>query len=196
MNILDLIKRRRSSRKFINDPITKDILHSLIDCGIHAPSGYNSQNYRFLLIDSKEEIKKLGAIKRPTKLTANASAWIVVFCDTKAHQGFKEKERSIWEKIWYHNCSAAIQNILLAATYYKLASCWISFVKEMNGTRLISNTTYQELFKDYNIPDEYEPHGIILLAHTNETDKDGYPLGDARHGIHDVKRKPFEEYMI
>ena len=88
MNSIEIIKRRRSCRKFIDKAIPKEILEDLLECAVSAPSGFNSQNFRFLLVSDKGEIQKLGAIKRPPALTKSASAWIMVFCDNKAHSGF------------------------------------------------------------------------------------------------------------
>jgi len=192
----NIVYKRRSCRKFTEKPISKEILNDIVTAGIQAPSSSNSQNYRFLLIDDKQEIEKLGSIKNPHGITKKGAAWIVVFSDNKAHSGFREEELNIWSKVWIYNCAAAIQNILLTATYHKIGSCWIAFVDEMDGSRLVSGKTWRELFCDYDIPEHYSIHGLAVLGYPKEIDEEGYPKGDERHGDKPIARPHFSEFMI
>ena len=57
--LLSLIKNRRSIRKFKNIPLKEEDLLDLIEAGIYAPTGSNTQCYRFILITNKEDIKFL-----------------------------------------------------------------------------------------------------------------------------------------
>jgi len=194
----EVLLRRRSCRKFApRSRIPDGDIRRLVAAGAHAPCGNNSQNVRFLVVTDPEEVKRLGAVKTPRVLTMNASAWIVVFTDQKAHSGYPDHEHVIWSKLWTQNAAAAVQNILLMATAMGLGSCWISFVPEMNRTRLTSGADIRsELFKDYDVPEHYAVRGLVLLGKPRKTDGAGYPVGDERHGGRTVRRLPAEAYMI
>ena len=193
--LLETIKRRRSCRRFIDSPVDPKILMRLVEGGIHAPSASNSQNCRFLIIDDKDEIRELAKQKSPRQLIVKASAIIVVFCDPMQHK-HRAEEAHIWQQTWAHNCAAAIQNILLMAAEFGLGACWVGAVDTMNGTRLLNGKRWKELFHQYDIPDRYNIHGLVLLGEPEEKDEDGYAMGDIRHGGKPIKRHPVENYLI
>ena len=61
-SFLELVRARRSIRKFREDPIPQETLHSLIEAASWAPSASNRQDWEFTVITSenvKEEMKKL-----------------------------------------------------------------------------------------------------------------------------------------
>jgi len=58
--VFDTIKNRRSVRKYLDKKIPDKTLEKIIQAGIYAPSGSNSQNQRFLLISEEKELKKIG----------------------------------------------------------------------------------------------------------------------------------------
>jgi len=191
-----VILGRRSCRRMRNRPaIPREDLIRLVRAGCHAPSGYNSQNYRFIVIDDPAEIARLSAIKQPTALSSLAAAWIAVVSDDSAHLDVKPHEYHIWSKLWTQNCAAAIQNILLLATHMGYASCWLSHVREMDGTRLLSGLTWRELFADYALPPMASPHGIVLLGWPQDV-SGGFPKGDATHGRRPVARRAAETYIL
>ena len=197
MNLIELIKKRRSCRSFNDKEISDYIINDILTAGIEAPSSHNAQNYRFLVIKDKKEIEEYSKFKAPRRLNNSAKVWIVVFSDDTAYGGdMPTGEYKIWSKLWTQNCAAAIQNMLLAATYHKVGSCWISFIPEMDNTRLMSKKDARDLFNKYNIPKTYTVYGLVLLGYTNDVDQDGYPIGDRKHGNREVKRLPIEKYII
>lgn len=196
-SLSDIIFGRRSCRRMRNTPrIPYADLLRLVCAGVQAPSGYNAQNYRFIIIDNPAEIAKLSSLKQPTRLTSQAAAWIVVISDDSAHLDIKPHEYHIWSKLWTQNCAAAIQNILLLATDMGYATCWVSLVAEMDYTRLLSGETWRQLFAAYELPEAASPHGIVLVGHPEERDADGFPMGDEVHGRRDVKRRPALDYIL
>ena len=56
MQLEEVIKTRRSIRKFSEGKLEKDILEKIIDAGSHAPSHCNTQGWKFIFIDD-EKIK-------------------------------------------------------------------------------------------------------------------------------------------
>ena len=197
MNSLeDIILSRRSCRRMKNTPPIPYVdLLRLVFAGVHAPSSNNGQNYRFLVIDDPAEIAKLSQVKVPARLASQAAAWIVVVSDDSGHVDIRPDEYHIWSKLWTQNCAAAIQNILLLATDMGYATCWLSLVKEMDGTRLLSGMTWRSLFANYELPQTGSPHGIVLIGHPEFWDGN-FPAGDEVHGRRPVKRRPVLDYII
>lgn len=59
-SLMRLMKQRRSCRSFEDRSVDRDILEDLVRAGITAPSGTNSQGWRFLLLPDREDVLKLG----------------------------------------------------------------------------------------------------------------------------------------
>jgi len=204
MEVLEAIKKRRSVRWFMNDPVSYKDLLDLVEAGVYAPSAGNMQNQRFLIIADKEVLKRLGKIRYtfpyprgqsryPYGLIGGAGAAIVVFIDKSIHK-VPQNEYHIWSKTWIQNASASIQNMLLAATDKGLGACWISAVPEMDNTRLLGGKTWKEVLRDYKIPDAWDVYGIVIVGYPRKT-KNGVALGETRHQRRPTARKPVEFYL-
>ncbi len=117
----------------------------LVEAGVWAPSGHNSQNQRFMILDKPEEIQALDKIRYvwPYRssarkaaeasrrgILAGAVAAIVVFSDDLLNHPAPSGEYYIWGDLSRQNCSAAMQNILLMATALGIGSVWISATEQ------------------------------------------------------------------
>lgn len=146
MDALQIIKERKSIRKFTDKPIDEEILKDLIDCGRLAPSGHNKQGRYFLVLTDRERINQVGQMATWAKFMVNAAqACIAVFCDQKENITLVE------------DGSAATENILLAATAYGLGSCWVAGY----------GMTYAEEVEKYlGAPSEYKLISLIALGYS------------------------------
>lgn len=114
---LDFIFRRRSIRKYVEQPVEPEKLDLLLKAGMAAPSAMNSRPWEFILVTDKE---KLGQFrKRLIFGNRNAPAAIVVCGNPKA------AKNPTWRLFWVQDCSAAAQNILIAATSLGLGTVWV-----------------------------------------------------------------------
>lgn len=110
--MLDIIKSRRSVRKFQNTPVEEDKIIELIDCARLAPSARNLQPWKFVVVTDRETLDTLAELLDTGRFVSEAPLCIVVFCqDTKY---FLED-----------GCAATV-NILLAAEALGLGACWIA----------------------------------------------------------------------
>jgi nitroreductase len=214
--VREVILSRRSSRTFVDKPIPKSDLLELVEAGIYAPSGSNSQNQRFLVIDDKPQIEKIGAMRHvlpypergkskakkkeshPYGIIGRAEALIIVFADTSLNEQNPRGEDFVWDSINVQNCAASIQNILLLATAKGIASCWISASEPMTRTRLLTGHSWHEVLEDFDIPWTYEIQGIIILGYNRWTEKGQYPKGERMHGVvwSEVERGPVDDYLV
>ena len=112
MDAIEALKSRRSIRSYTRQPIPRDILEDIVDCGRLAATAINIQPWEFVVVDSREAIERLGAIAIYGKFIAEAAACIVVFCK---------------DGTWFlEDGSAATENVLLAAHAHGLGSCWVA----------------------------------------------------------------------
>jgi len=115
---LETIFRRKSVRKYRPGGVNSETLSLLVRAGMAAPSAKNLQPWKFVIV-TDEGLKAEMAEKLPyAKMLAQAPAAIVVCGDLKKSSG------SPCEAYWVQDCSAATQNILLAAESLGLGAVW------------------------------------------------------------------------
>lgn len=181
-SLLDLIKKRRSIRKFKDTSISQSDLNDLVEAGIYAPSGSNTQCYRFKIITNKEDIKFLAEKKIPC--VGNASAIILVASDNLACPYLQGNRKEVFSKLPYQDCAMSMQNICLLAEEKGISQCVIHLSKEW-----WSNKEIKEYF---SISENYELQGMILLGYADET----VDYENDKHAGRPVKRKTVEEYLF
>lgn len=210
----EVIRNRRSVRHFKSDPIPREKLLSLIEAGTYAPSGSNSQNQRFLILDKPDDIQSIACARfvwpypsnqgkmreaHPNGILGNAAALILVFADACKNDRRGNGEYFIWETLEIQNCAASIQNILLMATANGIASCWVSACEKMSYTRLLTHRSWRSLLAHFQIPEGYKIQGIIALGYPKNTDHQGFPCGESMHGAttwQSTERKSVDFYVI
>lgn len=111
--MIDLIKRRRSIRKYTSEPVTEAEVRQLLDAAMAAPSANNRQPWHFVVVRDEEAKARLAKTHRWSGMIAGAALAIAV-CG--------EKRRS---RHWVEDTSAATENLLLAATALDLGVVWI-----------------------------------------------------------------------
>lgn len=115
--VIENIMTRTSIRQFTNQPIAKDTLDLLVKAGMAAPSAVNAQPWAFIIVTEKEVLDSLNAIKPWFNLKTATAAIIVCGDLNKAMEG-------TGREYWVQDCSAATENILLAAHAYGLGAVW------------------------------------------------------------------------
>lgn len=115
--VIENIMTRTSVRQFTSRPIAKDTLETIVRAGMAAPSAMNKQPWAFVVVTEKEMLDSLRAV-HPYSNLKTATAAIVVCGDLeKAIEGFGRE-------YWIQDCSAATENILLAAHALGLGAVW------------------------------------------------------------------------
>ena len=109
MDALEAIRKRRSVRKYSGDPIPRQDLEQIVDAGRLAASGYNRQPWDFVVVTNRETIDQL---KVAAQWMEKAAAIIAVVIDPTS-------------RFWLEDGSAAVENMLIAATALGYGSCWV-----------------------------------------------------------------------
>lgn len=145
MKIENLIKTRRSIRKYERIPISKKQIVRILEAGRWAPSAHNSQPWRFIVVQNNYIIKKLSELltkessyllagfniilKETAKVVVNAPLVIVVYnsCElSKRMKKFGEPYFSITKVSEVQSIAGAIQNMLLTARSLNIGSAWLT----------------------------------------------------------------------
>ncbi len=154
MDIYELIKKRRTIRRFTQKKIDRDLLIKFIEHASLAPSGMNIQPWEFIIIDEDEICDKIfpntawaGYLEKEGPPPANEKPTAYIICLLN---------KNLKSPTLTHDISAAIENILLCATYEGIGSCWIGSINRERIREIL------------NIPENYEIDSIIALGYPNQ----------------------------
>jgi len=149
MDALQAIFTRRSIRKYTSTAVAAVDLKTVLEAGMNAPSANNRQPWHFVVVDTRETLNAIMNIHPYSRMLAQAPSAIVVCGDTDTSARY-----------WQQDCSAATENILLAARALGLGTVWLGVYPNAERTARIS--------KLFNLPDNVKPLGIIALGHPAE----------------------------
>ena len=112
--MLDLIKKRRSIRKYTSAPIADADIQALLEAAMAAPSASNRQPWEFVVVRDRELCRQLAETHTYSKMAAEAAVVFAV-CgrESESHH-------------WVEDTSAATQKLLLAAAGLGLGAVWIA----------------------------------------------------------------------
>jgi len=148
---MDNIMTRRSIRKFTNKPVSDEQIELILRAAMASPSGYNLQPWEFIVIKERKILDKVPEFHQYTKMILESPIAIVVCCDIR-----EEKRKDFW----IQDCSAATQNILLAAHALGLGAVWCGIYPV---EKLVKEV--QKLLK---MPNYVYPVNIVPIGHPAE----------------------------
>lgn len=161
-DVLEVIKSRRSVRNFKPDQIDQETLDKIIEAGIYAPSACNDQSWHFTVIQNPELLEHINNIVGQDMLKSN-DEWIRKMASNPNFRVtynaptliiVSNKKDGIG---WQANCSAAIQNMLLAAESLEVGSVWLGLVRFLFAR--------PEEVEKLGIPEGYEPYYGISFGY-------------------------------
>lgn len=180
MHVEEAIKKRRTIRRFKQDPIPLDTLKNLIDLARVAPMAKNIQALEFIIVREKENVKELFTMvkfasslpehMRTPEKGREPTAYIIVLVNTKIKAGYVD-----------FDVGAAVENVLLGAVANGIGTCWMG---NINVTKIRSF---------FRIEDFYVIKHVISLGYPDETSnveefKDTYRYWKNEAGMHVPKR--------
>lgn len=115
---LETIFNRTSIRSYSDQKVEKDQIMTLLKAGMSAPSAVNKQPWEFIVIDDKDLMGKIGDEFKNAGMIKKASCAIIVCGNMNLTLGGDVQE------FWVQDCSAATENILLAAHSLGLGAVW------------------------------------------------------------------------
>ncbi len=144
--------KRRSTRTFNDNPVTKDELDKILQAALLAPTSMNRKPCNFLVVERKETLEELSRCKNHgANLIANANKAIVVIADTMIAD------------TWCEDSSIALTHMHLMATELGLGSCWVQVhLRDKEGRD--AEELVREIVK---IDDHYRIVGILAIGHSD-----------------------------
>jgi len=141
--VKDVIYHRRTIRKWRPTIIPNNVLNDIIQIGIDAPSGANSQCIRFKIVTDKKILASIYAKHKYTSCFPPAIIFVGYDFGEPQTVNFQHKNPA-WEVLKFQDIAATIQNMLLYCESIGLSCCWLSyFIPDM-----------QEFLKSINIQNE------------------------------------------
>ena len=155
MDIIELIKTRRSIRKFdTTKSVSVEQQNLLLTAAMYAPSAGNQQVWHFITITNKLTFDKINEFHPYSSMLKNADLAILVCGDSSIE---------IKPGYWPVDCSAATQNILLAAHGLGLGAVWLGVYpvpERQNGMSQL-----------LNLPEHIHPFSLVAIGYPAEEKK-------------------------
>lgn len=156
MELIDVMLKRRSTRKFNDTPVTKEELNRVLQSALLAPTSRNRKPCSFMVVERKETLNQLAESKGyGADLIKGADKAIVVVADT------------LIADTWIEDSSIALTHMHLMATELGLGSCWVQIHLRSKDGR-----DAEEIVRDIlKIDDHYRIVGILALGHSDNIPK-------------------------
>ncbi len=152
--MLELIKNRRSIRRFTDEKISEEDKMSILKAGLLAPAGRGVKTVRFIVVEDAEKIKDLVNCKaHSTSPFLSATLAIIVLADSQKTD------------TWIEEASIATTFMQLEITNLGLGSTWIQM---RNRTNKENENSIDALRARYNFPQNLEPLCVLAIGHKNE----------------------------
>ncbi|MEI7998730.1 MAG: nitroreductase family protein [Candidatus Omnitrophota bacterium] len=155
MDTLKAILERRSIRRYTKAAVSRENLIQLAKAGMAAPSSRDTRHFRFIIVDDASLIDELGTGLPYSKMLLTSRHAIVVATDLNVAHGGSSTD------YWIQDCSAAAENILLAAKALGLGACWTAAHPRQERVALVK--------KLLSLPENISPLCVIAI---------GVPTGD------------------
>lgn len=175
MDIVEQIKKRRSIRKFLKKPIPAELIGKLLTCAAAAPTAANSEPWEFIVIT---EASILRDIYNSLMFARFEAPLAIVVCGNM-NLAFKGPGK----EMWVQDCSAATQNMLIAAANLELGGVWI-------GIHPLERSI-ATLRKLLDIPSYVVPLNVVYFGYPAEEKESRSRLSEKRvyYNKYDPNRK-------
>lgn len=177
MDFWEVVKQRKSYRNFSSQPVEQEKIIKVLEAARLAPSWQNRQCWRFVVVQDKEIIKKIGQLN-PFTLNINFFLQkvpvIIIACANPKDSGHRAGL-----DYFLVDTAIAMEHLVLAATDLGLATCWIGAFDE-------------KMIKDVlEIPDEIRVVALTPLGY--QAEKENIVDKVSKIVAKSTNRKPLEE---
>ena len=151
MTFSELVRHRRSCRKFTDAPIPPETLRSILDDALTAPSSKNVRSTRFMVVGDPETLERISEMRDfGSSFVRGAKQAVVVLGDTQATD------------LWRENCAISATLLQLSAETQGLGSCWV----HVHGRPRLHDVPEGEQAEEYlaRLLEVPEPLGILCVV--------------------------------
>jgi len=116
---IEVLKSRRSIRSYTPETVPQNIIEEIIDCARMAPTAMNDQPWDFIAVTKRDLLELIPPLLGHAEFVAKAAFAVLVLA--------RETSYAV------EDCSAATENLLIAAAAHRLGSCWVAGTKQGYG---------------------------------------------------------------
>lgn len=150
MDLFDAIHTRRSIRAYTDEPVSAADVETMLRAAMAAPSAGNAQPWHFVVVTDRAILEAIPDIHPHAAMCKTAPMAIVVTAELalEKYPGFG---------YWTLDCSAAVENLLLAARGLGIGTVWCGIYprpERMEGLR-----------KLLALPEGVQAHALVVLGH-------------------------------
>ncbi len=140
---MEVLRSRRSHRKYKSDPVPRELIEQIIDAARLAATARNVQPWCFIVVTDPNTRKKIASLAPNGRFIEDAPVCIAVLCEDT--------------KYYLEDGSAATENILLAAEALGLGSCWVAGDKKPYASTVV---------KLLGAPESYKLVSLITIGYS------------------------------
>ena len=148
-SMLSAIKKRRSIRRYTDQPVTDEQIRQLLEAAMAAPSADNIQPWEFVVVRDPALKGELARTHPWSDMAADAAVVFVVCANERASHH------------WVEDASAATENLLLAATALGLGAVWVAVYPDASREAYVRRVL--------GIPEEMRVLCLVPVGHPAES---------------------------
>lgn len=155
MELEDVLLKRRSVRKFTEEPVSDEMIEELLHAAMSGPSACNKKPWEFYVVTNEQVLEELKSASRFSRFSAKLA---IIVCGNLS--------RALPMQLadyWIQDCSAATENILLRATDLGLGAVWCGIHPQKRPE--------EKVRKCLGISEKQIPLNIIYIGHPAEEPK-------------------------
>jgi nitroreductase len=146
---LNCIFKRRSIRAYTSEPVSEEDIQGLLEAAMAAPSASNKKPWHFVVATRRDVLDALAEAHPYGKMLSQATLAVAVCGDP-----------SVSERYWVQDCSAATENLLLAASELGLGAVWLGCHPREDRKRAVGAVL--------GVPDSVEILSLLSIGHPDE----------------------------
>jgi nitroreductase len=151
MDAMEAILSRRSIRSYTDEPVPEELIEELLEAGMSAPSASNEQPWHFIIINDRAILDQIPRFHPYSSMLRKAS-WAICVCG--------DLDLDLMGGYWVQDCSAATQNILVAAQARGLGAVWLGVYPVEGRVKAVQ--------KLLGLPEQIMPLCLISLGYPAE----------------------------
>ena len=150
MDLTDIIKKRRSIRKYTAESIPEQSLTQILEAGLLSPSSRGRRPWEFIVVTDPATLKEMSSCRvGSAKMLEHAKAAIVVIGNPEVSD------------VWIEDCSVVMYGMHLMADYLGVGSCWIQCRLRQAED---GSSTKEYLRHLLHFPENFEVEAILSLG--------------------------------
>lgn len=162
MEFKDVVRKRRSTRRYTGKPVEKEKLLAAMELALLAPSSKNTRSTRLMGVTNLDKVHALGRLRDwGASLLEEAGAAIVILGDTEA------------SPMWQINAALMANTLQLALVDQGLASCWVHVGEYLTLQDDPKSQRSEDYVKEIlpEIPEGYRVLSVISIGYADYTPK-------------------------